>query len=100
VLAYDTEKSKVVGFINAISDRVHFAFIPMLEVLPEYRHRGIGSNLVKTMLKRLEDITCIDLMCDTDMHPKQTPSFFQIKSFHQHHSNPCKYSLVFFASTF
>jgi ribosomal protein S18 acetylase RimI-like enzyme len=67
VLAYDTEKSKVVGFINAISDRVHFAFIPMLEVLPEYRHRGIGSNLVKTMLKRLEDITCIDLMCDTDM---------------------------------
>ena len=67
VLAYDKEKSKVVGFINALSDGVNFAFIPMLEVLPEYQHKGIGSNLFKMMLKRLENITCIDLTCDVQM---------------------------------
>lgn len=67
VLAYDTEKSKVVGFINALSDEVNFAFIPMFEVLPEYQHKGIGSNLFKIMLKLLEDITCIDLTCDIEM---------------------------------
>lgn len=67
VLAYDTEKSKVAGFINAISDEVNFAFIPMLEVLPEYQNQGVGSNLMKVMLNLLKHITCIDLTCDTDM---------------------------------
>jgi len=67
VLAYDKGQSKVAGFINALSDMVNFAFIPMLEVLPEYQHKGIGSELVRIMLEQLEDITCIDLMCDEDM---------------------------------
>jgi ribosomal protein S18 acetylase RimI-like enzyme len=67
VLAYDNEQSKVVGFINALSDMVNFAFIPLLEVLPEYQHRGIGGSLFRMMLELLEDITCIDLMCDVDM---------------------------------
>lgn len=67
VLAYDTDKSKVAGFVNALSDSVNFAFIPMLEVLPEYQHRGIGSTLMERMLKLLKDISCIDLTCDTDM---------------------------------
>lgn len=67
VLAYDTERSKVIGFINALSDKVNFAFIPMLEVLPEYQNRGIGSELMKNMLDLLKHITCIDLTCDADM---------------------------------
>jgi ribosomal protein S18 acetylase RimI-like enzyme len=67
VLAYDTEKSKVAGFINALSDEVNSAFIPMLEVLPEYQNRGIGSNLMKGMLNLLNHITCIDLTCDAEM---------------------------------
>lgn len=67
VLAYDTENKKVVGFINALSDKIDFAFIPMLEVLPEYQNKGIGSNLLKIMLNLLDDITCIDLTCDPDM---------------------------------
>ena len=67
VLAYDTEKSRVVGFINALSDKINFAFIPMLEVLPEYQMLGIGTNLMKKMLELLGDITCIDLTCDIEM---------------------------------
>lgn len=67
VIAYDTNKSKVVGFINALSDNVNFAFIPMIEVLHEYQHQGIGSNLMRRMLKLLDNITCIDLTCDEEM---------------------------------
>ena len=67
VLAYDTEKSRVVGFINALSDKINFAFIPMLEVLPEYQMLWIGTNLMKKMLELLGDITCIDLTCDIEM---------------------------------
>lgn len=67
VLAYDTENSKVIGFVNALSDRVNFAFIPMLEVLPEYQHRGIGSKLVQKMFYLLKDITCVDLTCDPEL---------------------------------
>jgi len=61
------EDDKVVGFINALSDRVHFAFIPMLEVLPEYQNNGIGRELTNRMLGQLAGLTCIDLTCDKDM---------------------------------
>jgi ribosomal protein S18 acetylase RimI-like enzyme len=64
VLALDTETGKVVGFITAISDSVQSAFIPLLEVLPEYQHQNIGSSLVKRMLEKLKHIYAIDLMCD------------------------------------
>lgn len=67
VLAYDTEKSRVVGFINALSDKMHFAFIPMLEVLPKYQNLGIGTELMHEMLKSLDKIQCIDLTCDIEM---------------------------------
>ncbi|MTI66968.1 MAG: GNAT family N-acetyltransferase [Firmicutes bacterium] len=67
VLAYDIEKSKVIGFINALSDGINFAFIPMLEVLPKYKNQGIGSNLMKRMLELLKEIPCIDLTCDKNM---------------------------------
>ncbi len=67
VLAYDSEKKKIVGFINALSDNIHFAFIPLLEVLPEYKHNGIGSRLVEEILEVLGPIQCIDLTCDTEM---------------------------------
>lgn len=36
------ENGKVVGFINAISDGVLTAYIPLLEVLPDYKNKGIG----------------------------------------------------------
>lgn len=45
VIAYDTEESKVVGFINELSDRINFAFIPMIEVLPEYQHKELVAIL-------------------------------------------------------
>jgi ribosomal protein S18 acetylase RimI-like enzyme len=63
-LAYDTETNRVVGFVNALSDGINFAFIPTLEVLPAYQRRGIGSQLMKRILHSLNQISCIDLTCD------------------------------------
>lgn len=72
VLAVDDDTSQVVGFINAISDGVLAAFIPLLEVVPEYQGSGIGSELVKRMLELLSDFYSIDLLCDDDVVPFYT----------------------------
>jgi ribosomal protein S18 acetylase RimI-like enzyme len=60
---------KVVGFISAISDGVLAAFIPNLEVLPEYQGQGIGRELTHRMLYSLKHLYSIDLMCDEDVQP-------------------------------
>jgi len=67
VLAIDQETKRVVGFITAITDHVLSAYIPFLEVLPEYRGRGIGKELVDFMLARLDDLYMIDLICDQEL---------------------------------
>lgn len=67
ILALDDEKNKVAGFINAISDGVLSAYIPLIEVLPEYQRCGIGSELVKRMMEKLKDYYMIDIVCDEDL---------------------------------
>ncbi|MEZ4521805.1 MAG: GNAT family N-acetyltransferase [Thermomicrobiales bacterium] len=68
-LAVDDETGNVVGFINAISDGVHAAYIPLLEVLEPYQGRGIGSELARRMIASLQHLYQIDLMCDDDVRP-------------------------------
>jgi len=63
-LALDRDAVRVVGFVNAVSDGVLSACIPLLEVLPDYQHQGIGSELVRRMLSRLRHLYMIDLTCD------------------------------------
>jgi ribosomal protein S18 acetylase RimI-like enzyme len=60
---------RVVGFITAITDGVLSAYIPHLEVLPEYQGRGVGSELVRRMLARLDHLYGTDLLCDPDVQP-------------------------------
>jgi predicted N-acetyltransferase YhbS len=36
---------------------------------PEYHGPGIGSELVRRMLRRLDELYAIDLMADPDVHP-------------------------------
>ncbi len=64
VLAIDDRTGQVVGFSNALSDGVLSAYIPLLEVLPEYQSQGIGSEIMRRMLALLEDLYMIDLTCD------------------------------------
>lgn len=67
----------VVGFVTAISDGVLSAFIPLLEVLPEYRSKGIGKELVRRLLAQLERFYMVDLCCDAGLEP-----FYDALGFH------------------
>jgi GNAT superfamily N-acetyltransferase len=69
VLAVDDETGRVVGFVTAISDRMFCASIPLLEVLPQYRRRGIGRELMRRMLEKLRGLYMVDLVCDPQMQP-------------------------------
>lgn len=69
VLAIDEHTNEVIGFITAISDGVLSAYVPLLEVLPQYKNKGIGKELVSRMLKELDEIYMIDLCCDDDLVP-------------------------------
>jgi GNAT superfamily N-acetyltransferase len=69
VLAKDDETGMIVGFLNAISDGILTAYLPLLEVVPDYRKQGIGSELVRRMLDQLKDFYMIDLMCLPELQP-------------------------------
>ncbi len=59
----------VVGFVTAVSDGVLSAFIPLLEVLPDRRGQGIGSELVRRILAELDSFYMVDLVCDPELEP-------------------------------
>lgn len=67
ILAIDKRTKQVIGFVNAISDKILSAYIPLLEVLPEYQKRGIGKELMARMLDKLNKIYMIDLCCDEQL---------------------------------
>ena len=78
-LAVDSETKNVVGFITAISDEVLAAYIPLLEVLPEYKGKGIGKRLMENMLSTLSAFYMIDLLCDQELQ-EYYESFNMIRS--------------------
>ena len=60
---------RVVGFVTAIGDGVLTAYIPLLEVLPDYRGQGIGTELARRLLHKLNGLYMVDVMCDPDVQP-------------------------------
>jgi ribosomal protein S18 acetylase RimI-like enzyme len=69
ILALDSTTERVVGFVTVVGDGAIAAFIPLLEVIPEYRGRGIGSELVRRALERLRGRYAVDLVCDDELVP-------------------------------
>jgi ribosomal protein S18 acetylase RimI-like enzyme len=67
ILAVDEKSGRVIGFVTALTDGIQSAFIPLLEVLPEFQRQGIGSELLSRMLGLLAGVPCIDLTCDPDL---------------------------------
>ncbi|MDX1690966.1 MAG: GNAT family N-acetyltransferase [Acidimicrobiia bacterium] len=61
------EGEELVGFVTAISDGAIAAFIPLLEVVERRRGRGIGSELVRRMLRELDGHYSIDVVCDEEL---------------------------------
>lgn len=64
VVALDEASDQVVGFVTAISDGVLSAYISLLEVLPEYQGRGIGSELMRRLLDQSKGLYMVDVLCD------------------------------------
>ena len=69
VVVCRTPDGAVVGFATAITDHRFAAYIPLVEVLPEYQGRGIGSQMVQTLLERLRSCYMVDVVCDEDVVP-------------------------------
>lgn len=68
VVARGGVEGPVIGFMS-ISDGVLSAYIPLLEVLPEYQHQGIGRELTRRMLDMLSTFYMVDLVCDSALEP-------------------------------
>jgi ribosomal protein S18 acetylase RimI-like enzyme len=73
VLALDESSGEVVGFVTAISDGILAAYIPLLEVRASHRGKGIGSELMRRMLERLERFYMVDLATDPDKERFYSP---------------------------
>lgn len=64
-----TPDGQVVGFVTALSDGVLSAYIPLLEVRPEWRGQGVASRLVESVMDALGDLYMIDTACDDSLVP-------------------------------
>ena len=62
------ENGKLVGLIRAVGDGVSILYIQDLLVLPAYQRRGIGTSLMKTLLKQVPSVYQIVLMTDRVPH--------------------------------
>ena len=68
VIARDAEANQVCGYVTALCDGIAFAFVSALEVRPEYRRNGIGTELMRQIVARL-DVFGIYLSCAPAVMP-------------------------------
>ena len=66
ILAREVGSSVVCGYVAALSDRIACAYISALEVRPEFRGRGIGTELLSQMAERL-NVYGVYLSCAPSM---------------------------------
>ena len=72
---------RCIGFINALSDGVFYAYLPLLEVLPAYQGRGVGRRLVGLMMESLSFTYAVDVCCDEDLVPfYRKAGFFEVRA--------------------
>ena len=55
--------------MNALTDGILCVYFPLLEVLPEFQQKGIGTELTRRMLERFKELYMVDLLCDTSVQP-------------------------------
>ncbi len=67
ILAFDDDL--LVGLATAITDGAMFGYVPLLEVLPAYRRRGIGRELIRRISAALPSLYGLDACCDDVVAP-------------------------------
>lgn len=65
-LAVESTSGEVIGFAQAIGDGILSASIPLLEVRPQYRGAGLGTEIMRHLLAQLEHLYAVDLSCDDE----------------------------------
>lgn len=65
------EADRIIGMGRAISDRASDAYIQDVTVEKKYRGRGVGSEIIKKIISRLEadGIGWIGLIAEKNSHP-------------------------------
>ena len=72
------EDTRIIGMGRAISDRAHDAYIQDVTVHPDFQHRGIGHEMMKHLIDRLQSdgIHWIGLIAGRNTHPFYRPLGF------------------------
>lgn len=75
-----TEENKIIGMGRAISDKAGDAYIQDLTVMDSYRRKGVGTEILKRLVARLEDdsIKWIALIAERNSHDFYTSYGFKI----------------------
>jgi GNAT superfamily N-acetyltransferase len=63
----DGPDAPVVGFMTVVGDGALVAFVPWLEVLPQWQGLGIGRELVRRAVDAVPGAYSVDLVCDEDV---------------------------------
>lgn len=57
------DDDKLIGFARVVTDDIYRAWIEDIVVDKAYRKQGVGSHMVKKLLKRLQHVEIITLDC-------------------------------------
>ena len=68
------EGKQLIGMVRVVGDGASVILIQDLLVRPEYQRKGIGSQLMRAVLERCEDVYQIELMTD---NTEKTILFYQ-----------------------
>lgn len=74
------EGAELLGLIRVVGDGQTIVFVQDLLVFPEYQRKGIGSALLRAVLKRYENVRQIEIA--TDDTPK-TKAFYRSMGFRE-----------------
>ncbi len=74
--AYDSDQ--LVGVIRAVGDGQTIVFVQDIIVLPEYQRKGIGTELLKTLMDKYKDVYQMELLTD---NTEKTNAFYRSVGF-------------------
>ncbi|QFY03628.1 GNAT family N-acetyltransferase (plasmid) [Bacillus cereus] len=65
ILAIAYNQNKIIGFGRAMSDGIFNAAIYDVVIHKDYHSKGIGKQIINSLLDQLKDISCIHLVSTT-----------------------------------
>lgn len=74
------DDDQLVGFARVVTDDIYRAWIEDIVVDEKHRHSGIGTHIVKKLLKRLEHIENVTIDCIPELETFYGKHGFKTKS--------------------